>query len=140
LSAFQFQKAPPDWQLTQYSGTNVIHFLFSLLRIKGLYMIRALLAQLQEALHKRHGILRACYVSWLHQDWIGTGVCYVSWLQQDWSGTGVCCVSWLQQDWSGTGVCYVSWLHQDWSRTRIMVQPTDITRTPYTKCRLCSAS
>jgi hypothetical protein len=28
----------------QYSETNVMHFLFSLLRIKGLYMFRALLA------------------------------------------------------------------------------------------------
>jgi hypothetical protein len=37
----------------QYSETNVMHFLFSLLRIKGLYMFRALL-HLQEALHKRH--------------------------------------------------------------------------------------
>jgi hypothetical protein len=31
-----------------------MHFLFSLLRIKGLYMFRALLAHLHEALHKRH--------------------------------------------------------------------------------------
>jgi hypothetical protein len=38
----------------QYSETNMMHFLFSLLRIKGLYMFRALLAHLQEALHKRH--------------------------------------------------------------------------------------
>jgi hypothetical protein len=38
----------------QYSETNVMHFLFSLLRIKGLYMFRALLVHLQEALHKRH--------------------------------------------------------------------------------------
>jgi hypothetical protein len=29
-------------------------FLFGLLRIKGLYMFRALLAHLQEAQHKRH--------------------------------------------------------------------------------------
>jgi hypothetical protein len=43
------------------------------------------------------GVLRACYVSWLHQDWGGTGV--------------------------------ESWLHT-----------TDITRTQYTKCRLCGAS
>jgi hypothetical protein len=33
---------------SQYSKTNVMHFLFSLLRIKGLYMFRALLAHLQE--------------------------------------------------------------------------------------------
>jgi hypothetical protein len=38
----------------QYIETNVMHFSFSLLRIKGLYMFRALLAHLQEALHKRH--------------------------------------------------------------------------------------
>jgi hypothetical protein len=30
-----------------------MHFLFSLLRIKGLYMFRALFAHLQEALNKR---------------------------------------------------------------------------------------
>jgi hypothetical protein len=45
----------------QYSETNVMHFLFNLLRIKGLYMFRALLAHPHEAL----GILRECYVSWL---------------------------------------------------------------------------
>jgi hypothetical protein len=38
----------------QYSETNVMHFLFNLLRIKGLYMFRTLLAHPQEALHKRH--------------------------------------------------------------------------------------
>jgi membrane protein CcdC involved in cytochrome C biogenesis len=38
----------------QYSETKVMHFLFSLLRIKGLYMFRALLAHPQEALHKRY--------------------------------------------------------------------------------------
>jgi hypothetical protein len=37
-----------------YSETNVMHFLFSLLRIKGLYMFGALLAHPQEALHKRY--------------------------------------------------------------------------------------
>jgi hypothetical protein len=42
------------WCEHQYSETNVIHVLFSLLRIKGLYMFRALLAQPQEAPHKRH--------------------------------------------------------------------------------------
>jgi hypothetical protein len=38
----------------QYSETNVMHFLFSLLKINGLYMFPALLAHSQEALHKRH--------------------------------------------------------------------------------------
>jgi hypothetical protein len=40
--------------MLQYGKTNVIHFLFNLLRIKGLYMFRALLAHLQEALHNQH--------------------------------------------------------------------------------------
>jgi hypothetical protein len=31
-----------------------MHFLFNLLKIKGLYKFRALLADPQEALHKRH--------------------------------------------------------------------------------------
>jgi hypothetical protein len=38
----------------QYCETNVMHILFKLFRIKGLYMFRALLAHLQEALHKQH--------------------------------------------------------------------------------------
>jgi hypothetical protein len=38
----------------QYSENNVTHFLFNLLRIKGLYMFRALLVHPQEALHKRN--------------------------------------------------------------------------------------
>jgi hypothetical protein len=38
----------------QYSETNVIHILFNLLRIRGLYMFRALLADPQEAMHERH--------------------------------------------------------------------------------------
>jgi hypothetical protein len=38
----------------QYSETNVMHFLFRLLRIKDLYVFRALLAHPQESLHKRH--------------------------------------------------------------------------------------
>jgi hypothetical protein len=38
----------------QFSETNVMHFLFSLLKIKGLYIFRALLAHPQEANHKRH--------------------------------------------------------------------------------------
>jgi hypothetical protein len=43
----------------QYSENNVMHFLFNLLRIKGLYMFRALLAHPQEVLHKRH-LVFAC--------------------------------------------------------------------------------
>jgi hypothetical protein len=29
----------------------------------------------------------------------------------------------------------VSWLHKEWSGAPILVQPTDIIRTQYTKCR-----
>jgi hypothetical protein len=38
----------------QYSETNVMHFLISLLRIKYLYIFRELLAHPQEVFHKRH--------------------------------------------------------------------------------------
>jgi hypothetical protein len=47
----------------QYSETNVIHFLFILLRINGLDMFRALLADPQEALHKRQLIYCLCVLS-----------------------------------------------------------------------------
>jgi hypothetical protein len=56
-------------RINQDSETNVMHFLFSLLRIKGLYMFPALLSHPQEALYIALGILLACCVSWLHQDW-----------------------------------------------------------------------
>jgi hypothetical protein len=38
----------------QYNKTNVMNFLFNLLRIKCLYMLRTSLAHPLEALHKRH--------------------------------------------------------------------------------------
>jgi hypothetical protein len=41
-------------EISQYSKTKVMHVLFNLLRIKGLYILRALLAHPQEALNKRH--------------------------------------------------------------------------------------
>jgi hypothetical protein len=34
----------------------------------GHYMVRALLVHPQDTLHKRHLVLRAYYVTWLHQD------------------------------------------------------------------------
>jgi hypothetical protein len=37
----------------QYSEINVMHILFNLLRIMGLYMFRALLTYLQEVVNKR---------------------------------------------------------------------------------------
>jgi hypothetical protein len=59
----------------QYSETNVMNFLFSFLRSKGLYMFRALLAHPQEALHKRHLVycVRVMSVG-CYQEWSGTGV------------------------------------------------------------------
>jgi hypothetical protein len=50
-------------RMYQYSETSVMHFLFSLLRIKGLYMFRALLAHPQGTLHKRYLVLGTGYVS-----------------------------------------------------------------------------
>jgi hypothetical protein len=41
-------KATYTYAQYQYIETNVMHSLFSLLRIKGLYMFRALLAHLQD--------------------------------------------------------------------------------------------
>jgi hypothetical protein len=57
----------------QYNETNVMHFLFNLLRIKDLYMFRALLAHPQEALPKRHLVYCVRVMS--------VGCC------QNWSGT-----------------------------------------------------
>jgi hypothetical protein len=48
-----------------------MHFLFSLLRIKGFYMFQALLAHPQEALHKRHLVY---YVSVMSVGCIRIGV------------------------------------------------------------------
>jgi hypothetical protein len=42
----------------QYSKTNMMHFLFSLLTIKVLYMFRALLTHYQEVLHKWYLVYR----------------------------------------------------------------------------------
>jgi hypothetical protein len=39
--------------LHQHNETNVMHFSFNLLGIKGLYMFRALLAPPQEVLHSQ---------------------------------------------------------------------------------------
>jgi hypothetical protein len=84
--------------LYQYSETNVMYFLFNLLRIKGLYMFRTILVHPQETLHKQHLVY---------------------------------CVRVMSVGCTRIGVELVA---------PILVQPTDITRTQYTKCRLCSAS
>jgi hypothetical protein len=47
----------------QYNETNEMHFSFSVLRIKGLYMFRALLVHPQEELHKRHLVYCVCIMS-----------------------------------------------------------------------------
>jgi hypothetical protein len=47
----------------QYSETNVMHFLFNLLRTKGPFMFRALLAHPQEQLHNWNLVYCVCYVS-----------------------------------------------------------------------------
>jgi hypothetical protein len=61
------------------SETNVMYFIFSLLRIKGLYMFRALLANSQEALHKRQLVYCVRVISvGCYQDWSGTGVSDIS--------------------------------------------------------------
>jgi hypothetical protein len=58
----------------QFSETNVMHFLFSLLRIKGLYMFPSLTcSSLGGVTQTALGILRACYVSWLNQNWSEIG-------------------------------------------------------------------
>jgi hypothetical protein len=44
----------PCVRVYQYTETNVMHFSFNLLRIKGLYMFRALRVYPQDVLHKRH--------------------------------------------------------------------------------------
>jgi hypothetical protein len=78
---------------SQYSETNVMQYFFNLLRTKGIYMYRALLAHPHEALHKRH-LVR--------------------------------CLRVMSVGCTGS--------------TSILVQPTDITHTQYSKCRMCSAS
>jgi hypothetical protein len=47
----------------QYSENNMMHFLFNLLSIKGIYMFPALLTHPQDALHKRHLVYYVCVMS-----------------------------------------------------------------------------
>jgi hypothetical protein len=67
---FRYNRAGNGDNDYQYSETNVIHILFNLLRIKGLYMFRALLSHPQEGLNKRHlvycvrVISVGCYQTW----------------------------------------------------------------------------
>jgi hypothetical protein len=75
----------------QYPETNMMQFLFSLLKIMGLYMLRALLAHTQEALQ--------------------SDIWYIACVLCQLAAPGL-------------------------SSTSILVQPTDISRMQYTKCRL----
>jgi hypothetical protein len=57
----------------QYTETNVRHFLFNFLRIKGLYMFRTVLTHPQQILYKRHLVYCVSVVSYdCYQDWSGT--------------------------------------------------------------------
>jgi hypothetical protein len=58
----QQQHTGPHTTEHQYNETNVMHFLFNVLKVKGLYMFRALLAHPQEALHKWHLALNLQYI------------------------------------------------------------------------------
>jgi hypothetical protein len=54
------------WQciiVYQYNETNIMHFSFILLRIKDLYIFRALLGHPQEVLNKRHLVYCVCIMS-----------------------------------------------------------------------------
>jgi hypothetical protein len=57
---------PAPWYRSihyQYNETKVMHFSFSLMRIKGLFMFRALLGHPQELLHKLHLVYCVCVMS-----------------------------------------------------------------------------
>jgi hypothetical protein len=73
LSTFRGSTLSPIWAsrkflwpciiVYQYSETNVMHILFSLLRIKGLHMFRAPCSSEGGATQTAIGIFRVCYVS-----------------------------------------------------------------------------
>jgi hypothetical protein len=91
----------------QYNETNVMHFPFNLLRIKGLYMFRALLAHPQETLHKRHlsidmGNITQQFPQWLSDKiFVGAVACGSFYTERKWrimlnlltlyTATGVLC-------------------------------------------------
>jgi hypothetical protein len=72
FNLIKIPKSSDRWtfRILQHSETNVTHILINLLRIKGLYMFRTLLAHLQEALHKRNLVYYVrvisvgCYQGW----------------------------------------------------------------------------
>jgi hypothetical protein len=60
----------------QHNETNVMHFSFNLLRIKGLYMFRTLPAQPQESLHRRHSVPCAYVCNCATTNWHYTHAIY----------------------------------------------------------------
>jgi hypothetical protein len=145
-----------------------MHFLFSLLRIKCLYMFWALLAHPQEFLPKRHLVncVRVMSVGCTRMELRYMFRALLAHPQEVLQKRHlVYCVRVMSVGCTRIGAplhvssttfsssggatkaklyilhaCYVSWLHQDWSGAPILLQLTDITRMQYTKCRYCSPS
>jgi hypothetical protein len=88
----------------RYNETNVMHFSFSLLGIKSLYMFRALLAHLQEALHKRH------FVYCMHIMPVGCGTVAVS------LPTAICAVP-PEDEQVMLETCTGSWFSINWMKS-----------------------
>jgi hypothetical protein len=93
----------------QYSETNVMNFLFNLLRIKSPYMFRALPAHLQKALHKQQLVYCVRVRS------VG--------FYQDWSS------------WSSTPNLVANNWHNTHARTQTYIYTDTVSR--YTHCALC---
>jgi hypothetical protein len=75
LTLLPSYRVPKIKAVLQYSTTNVMHFLFNLLRIKGLYMFRAILAHPQDAIHTNGTWYIACVLSvGCYQDWSRTAI------------------------------------------------------------------
>jgi hypothetical protein len=53
----------PCITVSQYNKTDVMHYLFNILRIKGLYMFRALLAHPRRRYKKRHLVYCVCVMT-----------------------------------------------------------------------------
>jgi hypothetical protein len=75
----------PCMTVDQYSDTNVMHILFSLLRIKGLYMFRTLLAHPQEVLNKRHLVYYMRVANWQHTQYTKCCLCCCPACSEDFS-------------------------------------------------------
>jgi hypothetical protein len=58
--------------MSQYNGTNMVHFSFSLLRINSLYIFRSLLAHRQEALPfvDEQVMIETCRSCWFSINWM----------------------------------------------------------------------